>query len=341
MQRPIRLLTYRQVVEIVQHVGVERFMDGLIGWLEECFKKWRMFRIVPRQAFYYPWGVMESMPITDDDIYVVKVVNGHPNNPSRGLLSVVALGVMAEAETGYPVLLCDATLLTAFRTAATSALAAKYLAREDSRVLGILGTGAQSEFQCLAISRVRSVERVLIYDVDLRAMEKFERNMPCFNVERAGDARSLVEESDILVTATAGRGRRSLVRDEWVRPGIHINAVGGDAPGKTELDPRILLRAKIVVEYLEQAKVEGEIQNVDPGIVYAELWELACGLKPGRTSGEEVTVFDSVGIALEDWAALTYINRLARDMGIGQLVELFPAPGNPKNLYGALLSIPY
>jgi len=317
---------------------VGEFLDGLIARLEECFRRWRDFRMVPRPSFYYPTGVMEVMPVSDDEYYAVKIVNGHPGNPGRGLLSVVAVGVLAEVETGYPLMIADATLLTALRTAAASAVATKYLARGDSRVLGIVGTGAQSEFQCIAVSRVRPVEEVVYFDLDPRAMEKFEENLgdAGFRLRRAGSAREVAEASDVLVTSTAGRGRRKVVRSEWVRPGTHINAIGGDAPGKTELDPRILEEAKVVVEYLEQARVEGEIQNVGPEAVYAELWEVVTGAKPGRTSRDEITVFDSVGIALEDWAALTYTYELAGELGVGLEVDLLPAPSNPKNLYSLI-----
>jgi len=332
----VRLLRAGDVASLVKRIGVGEFLDGLIERLEECLRRWREFRMVPRPSFYYPMGVMEVMPVSDDEYYAVKIVNGHPGNPGRGLLSVVAVGVLAEVGTGYPLMIADATLLTALRTAAASAVATKYLARLDSGVLGIVGTGAQSEFQCIAVSRVRPVEEVVYFDLDPRAMEKFERNMMGFRLRRAGSAREVTEASDILITATAGRGRRRVVRREWVRPGTHINAIGGDAPGKTELDPEILRSAKVVVEYLEQARVEGEIQNVGPEAVYAELWEIVSGAKPGRTSREEITVFDSVGIALEDWAALTYTYELAREHGVGLEVDLLPALSNPKDLYSMI-----
>ena len=334
----VKLLRVGDVREIVRVVGVERFMDELIARVEECFRRWREFRMTPRPSFYYPTGVMEVMPVSDDEFYTVKMVNGHPGNPGRGLLSVAAVGLLAEVETGYPLMISEATLLTAFRTAATSAVATRYLARRDSRVLGVVGTGAQSEFQCLALSRVRGIEEILYFDVDPRAMEKFERNMSILGLElrRASSVRDVAENCDVLVTATAGRGRRKVVLDEWVGSGLHINAIGGDAPGKTELDPRILARSKVVVEYLEQAKVEGEVQNLGESCVYAELWEIVAGLKPGRVSADEVTVFDSVGIALEDWAVLTYVYEKATKLGLGLEVELVPSPPDPKDLYSLL-----
>lgn len=334
-----RLLTVADVAKIVSTVGLERFVDGLISKVEEAFKRWRELIVVPRVSFSYPLGVMEAMPASDSRWYAVKVVNGHPSNPSRGLLTVVAVGLLADAETGYPLMVADATLLTAFRTGAASAVATKYLARRDSRVLGIVGTGAQSEFLCYSISRVVPIESVVYFDVDLAAMGKFERNMAPFEfkLKGAGSAEEVATVADVLVTATASRGRRRVVVNNWVRSGTHINAIGGDAPGKTELDPDILKRAKVVVELLEQAVIEGEVQNLERGVVYAELWEVVAGLKPGRESVEEVTVFDSVGIAVEDLAALTYLYELATETGAGEEVDLLPRPSNPKDLFSLAL----
>jgi len=335
----VRLLTASDVARLVGEVGLGEFVDGLISSLESLLKRWRKLKVVPRVSFQYPNGVMEAMPAGDDRWFAVKVVNGHPGNPLRGLSTVVALGALAEAETGYPLLVADATLLTAFRTGAASAVATKYLARGDSEVLGVVGTGAQSEFLCLAVSRVVPVRRVVHYDVDPRARVKFEANMGRlgFELEAAGSAREVAEKSDVIVTATAARGRHRVLEREWVGPGAHINAVGGDAPGKTELDPRILLDAKVVVELLDQALVEGEVQNVGRSAVYAELWEVVAGVKPGRVSEEEVTVFDSVGVAFEDLAALTYLYELAERAGVGSEVELVPRPSDPKNLFSLVL----
>jgi len=336
--RPL-LVTAADVVELVGRVGLGRFIDGLIARLEEVLRRWRELTVVPRVSFQYPAGVVEAMPASDGRWYAVKVVNGHPDNPRRGLLTVVALGVLVEVETGYPVMVADATLLTAFRTGAASAVATKHLARPDSRVLGIVGTGAQSEFLCLSIGRVAPIEEVVYYDVDPAAMGKFERNVRPYGLRLtpASSGREVAERADVLVTATAGRGRRRVVERAWLRPGTHVNAVGGDAPGKTELDPQILLDAKVVVELLEQALVEGEVQNVGKGAVYAELWEVVSGLKPGRVSRDEITVFDSVGAAFEDLAALTYLYELAAAEGVGREVEgLLPSPADPKDLFSLL-----
>ncbi|MEM0376272.1 MAG: ornithine cyclodeaminase [Thermofilum sp.] len=331
----VLVLAAPDVVELVRAEGLERFIDGLVLRLEEVFRRWRELIVVPRVSFSYETGVMEAMPASDHRWYTVKIVNGHPRNPSRGLLTVAALGVLADVETGYPVMIADATLLTAFRTGAVSAVASKHLARRSSRVLGIIGTGSQSEFLCLSASRVLPIERVIFYDVDRAAMRKFEENMRVFGFELlpASSGREVAREAEVLITATARRGRQRVVEKNWVQPGLHINAVGGDAPGKTELDPEILRSAKVVVELLDQALVEGEVQNVGREYVYGELWEVVSGLKPGRVDENEVTVFDSVGVAPEDYAALTYLYELALKHGLGRELPLVPSVENPKDLF--------
>jgi ornithine cyclodeaminase/alanine dehydrogenase-like protein (mu-crystallin family) len=205
----VRLLTASDVARLVGEVGLGEFVDGLISSLEGLLRRWRELRVVPRTSFQYPGGVMEAMPAGDERWFAVKVVNGHPGNPLRGLSTVVALGILAEAETGYPLLVADATLLTAFRTGAASAVATKYLARRGSKTLGIVGTGAQSEFLCFSVSRVVPVEKVVFYDVDPRAMAKFEANMRLlgFELEAAGSAREVAERSGVVITATAAGAR--------------------------------------------------------------------------------------------------------------------------------------
>lgn len=331
----VKLLAAADVARVVKDVGLPSFVDGLIARMEETFRRWKELKVVPRVSFSYPWGVMEAMPASDSKFYAVKIVNGHPGNPARNLLTVAALGILADAETGYPLMVADATLLTAFRTGAACAVATKHLARRDSRVVGIIGTGAQSEFLCYAVSRVVPVEEVVFYDVDPLAMRKFEENARALGLRAraACCGREVAEKADVLITATAGKGRQKVVERGWLKPGAHVNAVGGDAPGKTELDPHILFEAKVVVELLEQAQVEGEIQNVGREAVYAELWEIVSGLKPGRVDQGELTVFDSVGVAVEDWAALTYLYELARERDAGLDIDLLPSPPHPKNLF--------
>ncbi|WP_029134733.1 ornithine cyclodeaminase [Sedimenticola selenatireducens] len=335
----MRLITISHLRQIIRRTGMDDFLRQSLSALEAAFSRWHEFRKSPRHATHYPHGVIELMPCADDDYYSFKYVNGHPKNTAEGRLSIVALGMLADARNGYPLMLSEMTLLTAIRTAATTALGAKYLARPESRHLAMIGTGAQAEFQLLATRQVLPIEQVSYFDTDPRAMQKFARNMaggtgliPCRSIDQA------IVDADMIITATAARLHNQLLGPGMIRPGSHIHAMGGDCPGKTELDPALLQQCKIVVEYLPQSLAEGEIQLSQETPIHAELWELVNGSKPGREEPLEVTLFDSVGFALEDYAVLRLVYQLACDLDIGDDVELTPSPADPKDLYSTLLS---
>jgi ornithine cyclodeaminase len=280
--------------------------------------------------------VIELMPCANDRYYAFKYVNGHPGNTALGKLSVIATGQLSDALTGYPLLLADMTLLTAFRTAATSALAAKYLARPDAETLAVVGTGAQAEFQVLGFERLFPLKEIRYYDRDPGAMTKFARNLENspFVLNPQDSARKAIRQADIVITATAAHGRQRLFGPQDLAPGTHLNAIGGDCPGKTELPAELLEAAKIVVEYLPQSLAEGEVQQCAADRVHAELWELAAGTKPGRERPEEITLFDSVGFALEDYSALRLVYELAFEHPVGEELEILPELADPKNLFG-------
>lgn len=332
-----RLLTIRDVQRIIQQTGIEACFQSLVDSLEKDFSHWHDFQKMPRIANHFPHGVIELMPICGKDYYAYKYVNGHPYNPKQNKLTVVATGMLADVESGYPLLISEMTLLTALRTAATCALAAKYLARNNSKTVGIVGTGSQSEFQILALKSIFNIETVRYFDIDAVAMQKFKNNLSEFNLSLVAcdDAKSTVEGVDIIVTATADKQRLTILENDWIKPGMHINGVGGDCPGKTELDPGILDRVKIVVEYLEQSKLEGEIQNLSKE-PYAELWELITKKKAARESEKEMTLFDSVGFALEDYTVLKFFYSLSEKFNIGEKIDVIPGIADPKDLFGLL-----
>jgi len=333
----VRLLTIDNVREIIQHIGIKTCFSELIEALREDFSRWEEFEKMPRITSHFENGVIELMPICGKDYYAYKYVNGHPSNPKHNKLTVVATGMLSEIASGYPVLISEMTILTALRTAATGALAAGYLARKNSKTLGIIGTGSQAEFQVLAFHTALGIDTIYYFDIDSEAMQRFANNLSDFNLRLVPceDARSTVESAGVIITATADKKQSRIIEDSWIQAGAHINGIGGDCPGKTELDPAILKRAKIVVEYLEQSKLEGEIQQLN-GNIHAELWQLCSQEKPGRESENEITLFDSVGFALEDYTVLKYFYSLAEKMHIGEQINIIPSLDDPKNLFGLL-----
>jgi ornithine cyclodeaminase len=239
------------------------------------------------------------------------------------------------------VLLSELTLTTALRTAATSAMAAQALARPDSRSLALIGNGSQSEFQALAFHALLGIEEVRVYDTDPHATDKLVRHLSActpLDIVRARSVADAVRGADIVTTVTACQGRATVLTPDMIEPGMHINAVGGDSPGKTELHPDVLRKARVFVEYEPQTRVEGEIQQMPADFPVHELWRVLLGEVPGRETPAQVTLFDSVGFALEDYTALRYIQRLATERGIGQQIALVPELDDPKDLFGLTAS---
>ena len=334
----VRIITVDDVKNLLRKVTLNTFFTRLIEKLKEDLSRWPDFHKVPRAVSHFDHGVIELMPLWGKDYYSVKYINGHPQNPEQNKQTVVGIGLLADVATGYPVLISEMTFLTALRTAATSALAAQYLAKPNAKTLALIGTGAQSEFQVLAYLNTLGIQTVRYFDLDPHAMEKFAANLAPYPVtlEPCTDIQTAIDGADIITTATAAKKQAHILKDEWITPGVFINALGGDCRGKTELDPKILHRSKIVVEYKEQTQVEGEIQNFDPSEITAELWELVTGQKTARTSDEDITVFDSVGFALEDYTILKLIYSLAEDFHVGHMLDLVPSSKDPKDLFGEL-----
>lgn len=334
----MKILTVTDIRELIQAVGVENFFKRIIIAMEEDFGRWHEFMLSPRHGTYYPDGVIELMPCADRQHYTFKYVNGYPGNPLKGKLNVVAIGVLSDADSGYPLMISEMTLLTAFRTAAAGVLAAKYLAREDAKSLAIIGTGAQAEFQVLAFAGFFQLEEISFFDADPQAMVKFSQNMfgqkfsliPCNSIVEA------VRHADIVITATAAKKHQSLFEVQDISAGTYIYAMGGDSPGKTELSAEFLEQTKLVVEYKPQSLLEGEVQQCGADLIYAELWELVCKNKPGRENNQEITLFDSVGFALEDYSILRVVYELAKEHQLGAELALIPELNDPKNLFGIL-----
>ena len=332
---------------IVARTGPAAFIEGLASAIESDYRRWNEFEKSARHAIHSPAGVIELMPTSDGRMYSFKYVNGHPKNTDAGLLTVTAFGVLADVDTGYPVLLSELTVTTALRTAAMSALAAKWMARPDSRVMALIGNGAQSEFQAIGFHHMLGIREIRLFDVDGNASEKLATNL--HNMRLAGltvmicrSARDAVQGADIITTVTADKRNAIILTPDMVEPGMHINAVGGDCPGKTELHADILLRsdARVVVEYEPQSRIEGEIQQLPKDFPVTEFANLLNGTASARNTPQQVTIFDSVGFALEDYSALCYLHKLQRQNSQRQHIDLIPQLGNPKDLFSLLMQAP-
>jgi ornithine cyclodeaminase len=333
-----------RVQELVSRIGAARFIEGLASEIESDYRRWNEFDKSARHAIHSTVGVIELMPTSDGRLYSFKYVNGHPKNTAAGLLTVTAFGVLADVDTGYPLLLSELTFTTALRTAAMSALAARWMAKRNSRVMALIGNGAQSEFQAIAFHHMLGIREVRLFDTDPAATTKLERNLAALDlvglhVVRCASAAEAAHGADIVTTATADKRNAVILTPAMIEPGMHLNAVGGDCPGKTELHADILLRpdAQVVVEYEPQSRVEGEIQQLAPTFAVTEFTDLLSGKARVRTSDHDVTIFDSVGFALEDFSSLRYLHRLHQEQrGSHQQLDLVPALRDPKNLFGAL-----
>jgi ornithine cyclodeaminase len=338
----VKFFGVRELVELLRILGVEEFLSNLIRYIRDDYLRWQQFEKIARVASHSPNGVIELMPISDGELYTFKYVNGHPANTRSRKLTVTAFGVLAEVRSGYPLLVSEMTISTALRTAATSALAGSCLARGASAVMALIGLGAQAEFQALAFKAGLGIRKLQVFDVDPAAMAKFGANMrgPGLEVIPAGSIAEAVEGADIVTTATAAKRNAVILTDEMIGPGVHINAIGGDCPGKTELDRALLQRSRIFVEYLPQSRVEGEIQQLPAHSGITELWEVLAGKRPGRLSAADVTIFDSVGFAIEDFSLLRYLNDLSRTMDLHREIDLVPSLQDPKDLFGLLRAAP-
>ena len=327
------------MMRIVLDTGLEPFLRGLADYIEEDFRRWELFDKTPRVASHSEEGVIELMPTSDGEVYGFKYVNGHPKNMKEGLQTVTAFGMLSDVASGYPVLMSEMTILTALRTAAMSALAAKHLAPEGARTMALIGNGAQSEFQALAFKAVLGVDRLRLFDVDPAATEKCIRNLAGHGLEivRCASSEEAVEGAEIITTVTADKLYATILTDNMVGPGVHINGVGGDCPGKTELHRDILLRSDIFVEYTPQTRIEGDIQQLDPDHPVTELWRVVRGEAPGRRDGRQITLFDSVGFAIEDFSALRFLRDQLERTGQFQDLDLLADPDDPRDLFGMVL----
>ena len=294
-------------------------MSDIIRVVEEAFRIWGEGKgNMPAKAYLLvDHGDFRAMPAALPGCAGMKWVNAHPHNSSRNLPSVMAVIIYNDPETGYPLAIMDGAEITAYRTGAAAAIASKYLARQDSNTLGIVGAGCQAYTQIRAHAELFNLSSINVFDVSTAAVDKLIRSFPGYSIKIC----SLEEAaaSDIVCTLTPSR--EPIIKEEWIMAGTHVNAVGADAEGKEELEPSILKEAIVVVDDMRQATIGGEINvPIKKGIfavdeVYGTLAELVVGNKKGREDNKAITVFDSTGIAIEDIAVAKLIFEKAQQIG--------------------------
>lgn len=302
--------------------------------VEEAFKQHALGKVQMPAKIYLNFtkhgGDLRAMPayVEEMDIAGVKIVNAHPSNPLKGLPTVMAILVLNDPSTGAPLAIMNATYLTDMRTGAAGGVATKYLARKDSRVMGIIGAGRQARTQLMAVTEVADIEKVKVSSRTIEDASKFVDEMRAV-VDVDMGACSVEEACDCDVLSTTTPVRKPVVKEEWIREGTHINAIGADAEGKQELEPGILKKARIFVDDMAQATHSGEVNvPLADGLlsvedIAGEIGEVIAGILKGRTKRDEITIFDSTGLAIQDVAAGVLVYKKALKKGLGRRLESF------------------
>jgi ornithine cyclodeaminase/alanine dehydrogenase-like protein (mu-crystallin family) len=318
-------------VLVLNQQEVEQLLDmsGCIGAMEAALSALARGEMsMPLRTLFAPderslIGLMPSHRAGTEPLYALKTVCVVPENPRRGLDAHQGTVVLFDGETGETRALLNASAVTAIRTAAVSAVATRLLAREDVRVLGILGAGVQARSHAEAMRAVRDFERVLLWSPTREHARACAEEV---GADVAGSAQEVVEGAHVLVAAT--NATEPVLQRSWLRAGTHVNSVGGRPPRMTELDVATIAESAFFVDRRESTETEaGDYQRareegaIGADHIRAEIGEVAIGAKPGRRSDDEITVFRSMGLAVEDLAAAEYVVRRAREEGAGTRVE--------------------
>ena len=341
-----RVLSVADIRRIVEHVGLDALMDEMIARLSQALEQFDPTEtIVPvRTGFNYSQphvGLVEWMPLFQKyRQIVVKAVGYHPENPSQYDLPTVLSTISAyDPTSGHLAAVIDGTFLTALRTGAASAIAARHLAQSDSRILGLIGAGAQAVTQLHALSRCFDLEQVLVFDSDPTVTQSFAERVTCLQLDhlaiRQATVSEIVSVADILCTATSVEvGNGPVFSDQTTQPGLHINAVGADFPGKLEIPLSLLERSFVCPDFHAQAVIEGECQQLaDPQQIGPELYQVVQSPAQYDAYQKQLTVFDSTGFALEDQVALNMLLDYATKLEVGTWIALESASAEVKNPY--------
>ena len=329
------LLTADKITNLIKSIGIDHVYQRLISQMRLDYEHWSEFQHMARICASSPHGVIELMPSYNQSHYTFKYVNGHPNNPKDNLPAVCAFGCLSSMDNGIPLLIADMTLLTAIRTACCSAMVYDGLKSDQEKInVAIIGTGAQSEFQITALHHIHPIDTVYYVDIDQNAMVKFEKNLKSypFNMVPMEQDAPIPKDCDVVVTAT------TCLLSQCLKPSMLTNdkrlvvlAIGGDGAHKSELSHELIEQAHVIIEYLPQTKIEGEIKQAQPRHIQTipELFK-----QPSLAQQSKLCIFDSVGFALEDFSTLMVCYQLMKDHGTS---DFFKPTIDPKNLFGEIL----
>lgn len=322
------IITQKEVKKILPFKKIRE----VIRAVEKAFFDWgkNLIQMPSKMYLFFKehQGDLRIMPTYSQSLKLAgtKIVNVHPENLKRELPTVMATILLNDPKTGLPMALIDGTLITALRTGAAGAVATKYLAKKEAKTLGIVGAGIQAFTQILSITKVRKIKEIFVYDIKRKAIKKLSQFLAKEKIKIKEGSLKEVCQKDIVSTTTPVT--KPIVKGEWIRPGTHINAIGADAPGKQELDPQILKKAKIIVDAKEQAIHSGEINvPISKGIIsekniFGELGEIVVGKKKGRRKEGEITIFDSTGLAIQDLYTANLVYREARKRKLGKEIKI-------------------
>lgn len=329
---------------VFKKIGIKKFFNLLETYLIEDLQYWNEFSKLARISFKFEDGLMELMPIASQKYFSNKMVSTYAKNHLKNKYTVYGQGFWVDASTGEPLMIVEMTLLTAIRTAVLAAIVSKLLARKNSKILGIIGCGTQSNFQVLAHHYAFQIEKVICYDVNPEAMNRLQKQMQSFgiNIECCPSSSEVAKQSDILITLTNSTRVYPILHGIDIPKGIHINALGGDMSNFCELALDVLNKADLIaIEYLPQTRIEGEIQqfnDIESKTNIVELSELILNKKPLRKTDDDITLFDGVGFALSDYSVLRMLWDLQKQYNFGEKMKMVP-DYSKNNLFQELMDL--
>jgi len=333
------VITIKEIKEIVSEIWVSQIIQKIENRLQVDFLNWDSFCHSVRYAHYIEEWAIELMPVWNDEYFSYKYVNGHPANTLIWHPSVMWIWQLSECKSGEPILLSEMTILTALRTAATTAFASSFFPCQSAKHIAIIGNGSQSIFQTIALCEKYKIKKISHFDIDYHAMLTYYREIkkiyPDIEIVSSDSGNSCIENADIVITITEAFGKQTVFHEKYLKNWACIFAIWWDCPWKTELDIAVLKNSHIIVEYEAQTRKEWEIQNYPEGKVFANLHELASWKKTLKDNKNKYYLFDGVWVWIEDYSALQVIYDIIEKYDYCQEIDLIPKNmNNLKNLYG-------